>query len=117
MVKVLMYALLPGVALAGAISTRAEAQDEVVHTFQCPHSVTVWASYEFKISSDPSFSREASPRLQTGFRRSERNGQMVSCVYAGSLGGMFLTYSYAAKREILSCKNVGSRTFTCNLKP
>jgi hypothetical protein len=118
MVKVLIYALLLSIALAGGISTGAEAQDVVVHTFHCPSLVGGWTDYERKIGSDPSFSLEHNRSISTRFRQSQRDGQNVYCFYEFTGDPKrSVTYTYAVKRKILSCKNVGKIVFTCDLKP
>jgi hypothetical protein len=120
MVKVSIYALLLGIALAGGISTGAEAQDYVVHTFRCPDNVSVRTNYERKIGSDPSFSLEGNRSLTARLSSSGWEGQNVYCSYRFTIGGVThsVRYGYTVKRKILSCKGSSSpRFFTCNLKP
>lgn len=122
MVKVLIYALLFTIALAGGISTGAEAQDYVVYTFRCPDGMNMARTdYDRKIGSDPSFSLENNTNLRLQFRHSGRIGQSqtVYCNYTLTIDGVkkSVNYEYAVKRKILSCMRSGSAVFTCNLKP
>jgi hypothetical protein len=122
MVKGSIYAMLLSIALAGGISTRVQAQDEVVHVFECPVPLRIWLYFEHKISSDPSFSREGhGQQVSVGLVDRGRDGQTqtVYCSYRLTIDGVGsnVRYRYTVKRKILSCENVGMYRFTCRLKP
>jgi hypothetical protein len=114
-------AVLFSIALAGLISTRADAAEYVVHTFVCPARVGGQTAYPGKIGSDPQLSLQRNHAINAKFAYSFRRLQVVGCAYTSASApnefSLTVTYSYTVQRQMLSCSNVGQIKFTCNLKP